>query len=158
MSKLVYSIFVEASIAGLVIPPIIITLVNYFVYDLKEESYSLPTPVMYVKQHLIPYQFRLGENFLIYFYFLKGYHSIGIHLSDISRLFLLKLEQVLLHFYVLLHLYVFSLELAGYLSTLLKILQTICLLWMLVKHRTVIARKWWNPSVLSYNRIQMWQS
>lgn len=51
MSKLVYSIFVEASLVGLVIPPLLITLVNYFVYDLSEESYFLPTPVMYVTDH-----------------------------------------------------------------------------------------------------------
>lgn len=48
ISRLVYTIFVEASMAGLLIPPLLITLVNYFVYDLNEESYFLPTPVMYV--------------------------------------------------------------------------------------------------------------
>lgn len=51
ISKLVYTIFVEASIVGLVLPPLLITLVNYFIYDLKDESYFLPTPVKYVVQY-----------------------------------------------------------------------------------------------------------
>lgn len=50
MSKFVYTVFVEASLAGLIIPPLLITLVNYFIYDLSEESYFLPTPVMYVRE------------------------------------------------------------------------------------------------------------
>lgn len=52
MSKVVYSIFVEASVVGLLLPPLLITLVNYFIYDLKSESFALPTPVMYVNDHL----------------------------------------------------------------------------------------------------------
>lgn len=55
MSKLVYTIFVEASLAGLITPPMLITLVNYFIYDLNDESYHLPTPVMYVSFHLFPF-------------------------------------------------------------------------------------------------------
>lgn len=55
MSKHVYSIFVEASLVGLVMPPLLITLVNYFIYDLSEESYFLPTPVMYVNDHFKHY-------------------------------------------------------------------------------------------------------
>lgn len=51
MSKFVYTIFVEASVAGLLIPTMLITLVNYFVYDLKDDSYALPTPVVYAKGH-----------------------------------------------------------------------------------------------------------
>lgn len=47
-SKIIYCILPEISFAGVVIPPLLITSVNYFIYDLKDESYLLPFPVMYV--------------------------------------------------------------------------------------------------------------
>lgn len=47
-NKIIYCISAEISCAGVVLPPLLITSVNYFIYDLKEESYLLPFPVMYV--------------------------------------------------------------------------------------------------------------
>lgn len=73
ISKLVYSIFVEASIAGLVVPPLLITLVNYFIYDLKEDSYFLPTPVLYaIDTHInMVNQFMTAnKNFTSFLFFL----------------------------------------------------------------------------------------
>lgn len=37
---------VKLTSAGVLIPPLLITAVNYFIYDLKDESYYLVCPVM----------------------------------------------------------------------------------------------------------------
>lgn len=82
-SKLVYTIFVEASIVGLIVPPIIITLVNYFIYDLKEQSYFLPTPVMYVINRYVYINlvnFNSNQNSNINYFFMQG---SGVHHLDI---------------------------------------------------------------------------
>ena len=38
---------VKLTYASLLLPPMLITTVNYFIYDLKDESYFLGIPVMY---------------------------------------------------------------------------------------------------------------
>lgn len=42
-----YFIMAKMSVVGTVLPALMLTLVNYFVYDLRDESYFLPFPVMY---------------------------------------------------------------------------------------------------------------
>lgn len=45
-SKIIYFISAKLSSAGVVLPTALITAVNYSIYDLKEESYFLPFPVV----------------------------------------------------------------------------------------------------------------
>lgn len=45
-NKIIYCMLPEISFVGVVSPPMLITFVNYFFYDLKEDSYFLPFPVM----------------------------------------------------------------------------------------------------------------
>lgn len=44
--EIIYLIMTKLSVAGTILPPLLLTAVNYFVYDLHDESYFLPFPVM----------------------------------------------------------------------------------------------------------------
>lgn len=44
----IYFFVVEVSFVGIVLSPLATTVVNYFFGDMKEDSYLLPTPLMYV--------------------------------------------------------------------------------------------------------------
>lgn len=46
ISELSYNVLVEASTVGIFQPYVLITIVNYFIFDLKNESFYLPYPVM----------------------------------------------------------------------------------------------------------------
>lgn len=46
MCNWVHLVFVDASLAGFLLPAVILTNVNYFIHDMEEESFTLPTPVM----------------------------------------------------------------------------------------------------------------
>lgn len=54
LSKLFHIVFVELSLIGFVACSLAITAVNYFIYDLKDESYYLPSKVMYVRCKQMP--------------------------------------------------------------------------------------------------------
>lgn len=49
ISQLIYTLFVKITPAGIVLPGLFITLTNYFVYDLKEDSYYFTFPIMYAQ-------------------------------------------------------------------------------------------------------------
>lgn len=49
MSKIADLIFVKLSFVGISSSALLITGINYFVYDLNEKAFYLPFPVMYVK-------------------------------------------------------------------------------------------------------------
>lgn len=44
--KLLYFITAKISCAGCSVPPLLVTLENYFIYDKKDDPYFLPNPVM----------------------------------------------------------------------------------------------------------------
>lgn len=46
MSELTYIVLVKVSIVGIFQPYLIITIVNYFILDMENESFYLPYPVM----------------------------------------------------------------------------------------------------------------
>lgn len=46
VSKIIHFLTAKLSWAGVVLPSLPITAVNYFIYDLEEESYYLPFPVV----------------------------------------------------------------------------------------------------------------
>lgn len=48
MSKFIRYTLVDLTFTAMVLPPIILTSINYFIYDLNDESYFLPFPVTYV--------------------------------------------------------------------------------------------------------------
>lgn len=45
-NKMIYFVTAIVSCAGVILPPLLITTVNYCIYDLKQESYLLPFPVV----------------------------------------------------------------------------------------------------------------
>lgn len=46
MSKLLHFAILKVTIAGVEIPALLATIINYFVYDLEDDSYLLPFPIM----------------------------------------------------------------------------------------------------------------
>lgn len=48
MSKFMHIVLVEMTSIGILIPAVIITLINFYVYDLGDRSYFLAYPMMYV--------------------------------------------------------------------------------------------------------------
>lgn len=46
MSKWIYIILSKASPAGMMLPSLLLSTINYFVLDLGEESFLLPCPMM----------------------------------------------------------------------------------------------------------------
>ena len=48
MSKWLHFIVGKLSIAGLLLPTLLITIVKYFILDFGDESFFLPTPILYV--------------------------------------------------------------------------------------------------------------
>lgn len=49
MSELIYFVQVKLTMVALILPAVFITLVNHFVFDLNENSYFMPIPVVYVQ-------------------------------------------------------------------------------------------------------------
>lgn len=49
ISKVLHFILTKLTVAGIHLPPIVLTAINYFIYDLKDDSYVLPFPLMYVR-------------------------------------------------------------------------------------------------------------
>lgn len=48
ISKLIYFILVKLTPVGIILPALQITLINYFIHDLKDDSYFLSFQIMYV--------------------------------------------------------------------------------------------------------------
>lgn len=48
VSEMYFLIAAKFSIPAAILPAIILTLLNYFVYNLDDESYSMPSPLLYV--------------------------------------------------------------------------------------------------------------
>lgn len=48
MSRFFHFVLTKLTVAGVVLPDLLITLGNYFIYDLGDESYYLSAPMMYV--------------------------------------------------------------------------------------------------------------
>lgn len=46
LSKLIHFVLTKLTVVGLELPALAITMINYFVYDLSEESFFLPEPLM----------------------------------------------------------------------------------------------------------------
>lgn len=57
-TKWAYINIVYFGTAGSMIPPILLSFMNYYIYDLKDESFELVTPIMYVKM----ISFLLNKN------------------------------------------------------------------------------------------------
>lgn len=51
VSEMYFLISLRLSIPGGILPPLITTLLNYFVYDLGDESYVIPYPILYVLKY-----------------------------------------------------------------------------------------------------------
>lgn len=45
-SKMIHLILVKVASPGLILPALTLTVINYFIYDLGEESFCLPCPLM----------------------------------------------------------------------------------------------------------------
>lgn len=45
-SEMYYFLLVKISVPGIVLPPLVLTIVNYYVYDMGNESYFLPFPFL----------------------------------------------------------------------------------------------------------------
>lgn len=50
MSKFFHFILTKLTVVGVVAPDLLITIGNYFIYDLGEQSYYLSAPMMYVSE------------------------------------------------------------------------------------------------------------
>lgn len=62
ISNVIHFVTTKLTIAGLLLPPLVLTAINYFIYDFGDESYVLPYPVMCVHQCF------LAENFFYFHY------------------------------------------------------------------------------------------
>lgn len=49
ISTIIYFIQVKSTMVALVLPAVLITLLNYFVFNQEDQSYFLPIPLMYVQ-------------------------------------------------------------------------------------------------------------
>lgn len=45
-SELIHFALLKFTIAGIEMPTLLVTIINYFVYDLKDDSYLLPFAIM----------------------------------------------------------------------------------------------------------------
>lgn len=77
MCNRIYFVVVKMSFVGIILFPLVATVVSYFAGDLKEESYALPTPVTCVSScELIQIFIYSFECFRFAF---EDYHSTGVH-------------------------------------------------------------------------------
>lgn len=82
--RLIDVIVVKMSYVGVMIPPLINTAVNYFVYDLKDESFLMPRPMWCVENRVR--KGKTGETRAIIAdlcLFFQGYRLIGRPHRDI---------------------------------------------------------------------------
>lgn len=48
VSEILYFVLVKMTVPGVLLPSCLITIYNYFILDLKDESFFLPFPIAYV--------------------------------------------------------------------------------------------------------------
>lgn len=68
-SKWAYFCLVYANVIGILIPPSLLSFVNYYIYDLGDESFELVSPIMYVKnvaQNLSCFSNRRIQKFALF--------------------------------------------------------------------------------------------
>lgn len=96
MSRFFNSVLTRLTTAGIMLPSLIITLVDYFIYDLGKESYYLSWPILYVYQKIIYLQIEMKSQTIVYDSALLGYHfSVGKHHWDILFMCFWNLYQLL---------------------------------------------------------------
>lgn len=49
MSQLIHFMLAKLTFVGCVLPDLILTTINYFIYNLNDESFHLSIPMMYVE-------------------------------------------------------------------------------------------------------------
>lgn len=64
MSKWSYIILVKVCLVGIFLPLLLLTIVNYFVFQLGEESFYLPFPMLWVCSIVIFLMFNFNANLL----------------------------------------------------------------------------------------------
>lgn len=57
VSKILEFLLIKLTTAGAVLPSVIITIVDYFILDLGDESFFLPYPIMYVENIYVSFFF-----------------------------------------------------------------------------------------------------
>lgn len=77
MSRLLYVVTVKLTIPGSILPAVFITAINYFLYDLGDESFFSPFFVMYVFCQTL--EGKLFFSLSIDFCSFLGCHSIRKH-------------------------------------------------------------------------------
>lgn len=152
MCEKIHFFMVKVSFVGIVMFPLLTTALNYFVGDLKEDSYLLPTPATYVSGC------RSCSNCTSYLCvfdsFLEGYHSTGVCRLDICWQWSPKVRAFCIRCTQWQRSYVIWLHHVDRLSHFSKIFKTMCHYWMFAKRRTMTI----NVFVTLYSFIRMWKS
>lgn len=129
MFHLLNLFYVKLSFYGVMIPPLLNSTVNYFVYDLEDESFLMPRPMMCVELFsqisTAKMSIRMINNKpLIQF---QGCHSIGRRHQVTWLLGFSNRLDFCAHFFQCLASTDCTLVHVGYSNRLQKILQMICL-------------------------------
>lgn len=129
--KLLDMTIVKLTFIVVLVPPLLISAVNYFIYDLEDESYFLICPIMYVVYipSLASFGLFLNLNFF------AGCHSIGEHQSGIWLQYLYNLRALMQRLFRALHRWHFSSVRVGCSLAWPKILPLIYLCWTAAKNR-----------------------
>lgn len=64
-SEVFHFVLVKCTTAGIVLPAILVTMINYFIYDLGDDAYFLPFPIVFVQKIYL-----FDKNFHRWAYFL----------------------------------------------------------------------------------------
>lgn len=122
MSKIVNFATIKLSLFGFMVPALFVTLANYFIYDLSDDSFRLPSPMMWVlifaplRGVLWPIYYlksKIKTNFIFAAFWASGYHSIGKHHLAIWLHFLSNVHHYFRFLVVLLPPYPILLERVG---------------------------------------------
>ena len=82
ISQFYYFFLVKFSIPCTLFPSLVITIINYYVYDLGDEAFFLPSPIVYV--FWINWLFKKKFPVKFCWFYPAECHSIGKHRLDIS--------------------------------------------------------------------------
>lgn len=132
---------VKSVVAALALFPLILTIVNYFVYDLGEDSYYLPCPIMYVY-----YQINIREELSFIqtqmFFFcsfsstfessIQGCHLSGKHRTDTQSLYSHYVQPLMRLFVLVVQFLAFPVDLVGYSAPSSRTSKPMYLFWILV--------------------------
>lgn len=83
-TKLARFALVNLTGPGTILPALLVTLGNYFVYGLGDDSFFLPCPVMYDRVYRTTRATTIHQNLMIHFFITfisKVFHSTGRHQS-----------------------------------------------------------------------------